>query len=49
MEMKLIDSFGYVDNNLAFLNSDQYAYSAGSNIVVRDLKISDEKQNFYLK
>ena len=47
--MKLIDSFGNVDNNLAFLNSDQYAYSAGSNIVVRDLKTSDEKLNFYLK
>ena len=49
MEMKLLDSFGSIDDNFAFLNADEYAYSAGSRIVVRPFKTSDIKENRYLE
>lgn len=49
MDMKILDSFGYVDDNLVFLNMDEYAYSAGAKIVVRPFKTSDEKKNKYLE
>ena len=42
-------AFGYVDDNLVFLNVDEYAYSAGAKIVVRPFKTSDEKKNKYLE
>ena len=49
MDMKILDSFGYVDDNLVFLNVDEYAYSAGAKIVVCPFKTSDEKKNKYLE
>lgn len=49
MEMKILDSFGFVDDNLVFLNGDEYAYTAGAKIIVRPFKTSDEKKNKYLE
>ena len=49
MEMKIVDSFGFVDDNLVFLNGDEYAYTAGAKIIVRPFKTSDEKKNKYLE
>ena len=49
MDMKILDSFGYVDDNLVFLNVDEYAYSAGAKIVVRPFKKRKKKKNKYLE
>lgn len=49
MEMKLLDSFGPIDDNFSILLDDEYAYSAGARIVIRPLITSSEKENKYLE
>jgi hypothetical protein len=49
MDMKLLDSYGPIDDNLVFLNSDEYAYIAGSQVVIRPFKTSENMKNKYIK
>ena len=49
MDMKLLDSYGQIDNNLVFLNVEQYAYIAGSQIVVRPFKTTENFTNKYIR
>ena len=39
----------YIQDNIGYLNDDEYAYSAGSKIVVRPFKSSDNKELKYLE
>jgi len=43
MSFKFLDSFSYIQDNIGYLNEDEYAYSAGSKIVVRPFKSSENK------
>ena len=49
MSIKFLDSFSYIQDNIGYLNDDEYAYSAGSKIVVRPFKSSDNKELKYLE
>lgn len=49
MEMKLLDTYGRIDENFSVLFDDEYAYSSGSRIVIRPLITSTEKKNKYLE
>ena len=49
MSMKFLDSFGYIPDNICYLNEDEYAYSTGSKIVVRTFKSSEAKDLKFLE
>jgi hypothetical protein len=49
MSIKFLDSFSYIQDNIGYLNDEEYAYSAGSKIVVRPFKSSDVKDLKYLE
>ncbi len=47
--MKFLDSFGYIPDNICYLNEDEYAFSAGSKIVIRAFKTSEVKDLKFLE
>lgn len=49
MSMVFLDSFSYIQDNLCYLNEDEYAYSAGSKIVIRTFKSSETKDLKFLE
>ena len=49
MSMKILDSFSFIQDNLCYLNEDEYAYSAGSRIVIRTFKSSEAKDLKFLE
>lgn len=49
MEMKLLDAYGPIPENSVFLNLDEYAYSAGSRIIIRPVATSENTENNYLE
>ena len=49
MSMKFLDSFGYISDNICYLNEDEYAYSAGSKIVIRTFKSTEAKELRFLE
>jgi len=44
MSLNFLDGFSFIQDNIGYLNDDEYAYSAGSKIVVRSFKSSDNKE-----
>lgn len=49
MSITVLQSFGYIQDNLGYLNDEEYAYSAGSKIVVRTFKTVDNQKCKYLE
>ena len=49
MSIKFLDSFSYIQDNIGYLNDDEYAYSAGSKIIVRSFKSSENKDIKFLE
>jgi len=49
MSIRLLDSFSYIQDNIGYLNDDEYAYSAGSKIIVRSFKSSENKDIKFLE
>ena len=49
MSINLLDSFGYIQDNIGYLNEDEYAYSAGTKIIVRPFKTLDNKELKFLE
>jgi len=44
MSIRFLDSYSYIHDNIGYLNDDEYAYAAGSKIIVRPFKSSDNKE-----
>ncbi len=44
MSINFLDGFSFIQDNICYLNDDEYAYSAGSKIIVRPFKSSDNKE-----
>lgn len=49
MELKIIDAYGQLPEDFAYLNIEEYIYSAGAQIVVRQLSTNQEIKNVYLR
>ena len=47
--MKLLDSYGPIDDNFVYLNVDEYAYISGAQIVIRPFKTTENMRNKYIK
>jgi hypothetical protein len=49
MELQSLESFGPIDHNIVILNNDEYAFMAGSSIIVKQFKTSGERDYKFLK
>lgn len=49
MELNLIDIFGKVDEKVAILSNEEYAYMVGSQLMVRQFKTLHERNYKFLQ
>lgn len=49
MELQPLESLGPIDQNLVILNYDEFAFMAGSSIIVKQFKTSGEREYKFLK